>query len=314
MNMTGMAKSTSATSRVEPKNKSRRLEARDARFDETNLDGSPSELAAKASLYSDRQAAKSLSLDKSAPAGDGMESNARKDALQPKLPRPAHKQKSVNFVSHALLVAGPPERDLLVAAKKLENSRQREESQLETAPSNEMFRANPVAAEPLQQRHNVFAHGGLLLGDGSTGNVVQVTPDKPVNAPPDMQQTPPDEGFQSDNVLNEVELELVWLGEESMYCLSCPEFQFDFIYEYASPALKVALCKLSRHDESETEKLQQIVRMEDWLVTQRFDFCRNYIRKKLGRGFRRRRMGTVIAELRLLRRQQSERHFPAMIL
>jgi hypothetical protein len=36
--MTGMAKSTSATSRVEPKNKSRRLEARDARFDETNLD------------------------------------------------------------------------------------------------------------------------------------------------------------------------------------------------------------------------------------------------------------------------------------
>jgi hypothetical protein len=36
----------------------------------------------------------------------------------------------------------------------------------------------------------------------------------------------------------------------------------------------------------------------------------------LRRGFRRPRMGTVMAELRLLRRHQakSERHFPAMIL
>jgi hypothetical protein len=36
--------------------------------------------------------------------------------------------------------------------------------------------------------------------------------------------------------------------------------------------------------------------------------------KQLGRGFRRNQMGTMIAEPRLLRRQQSERHFPAMIL
>jgi hypothetical protein len=41
-----------------------------------------------------------------------------------------------------------------------------------------------------------------------------------------------------DNVLNEVGLELIWLGEESVYCLACPGFQFEFIYEYASPALK----------------------------------------------------------------------------
>jgi hypothetical protein len=35
---------------------------------------------------------------------------------------------------------------------------------------------------------------------------------------------------------------------------------------------------------------------------------------KLRRGFRRQRMRIVIAELRLLRRKQSERHFPAMML
>jgi hypothetical protein len=69
-----------------------------------------------------------------------------------------------------------------------------------------------------------------------------------------MQQTPRDEVFQSDNVLDKVELELIWLGEES--CLSCSEFQFDFIYEYASAALKVELRKLYRDDQSETEKLK----------------------------------------------------------
>jgi hypothetical protein len=104
------------------------------------------------------------------------------------------------------------------------------------------------------------------------------------------------------------------LGEESMYCLSCREFQFDFIYEYASPALKVEVRKLYRDDQSETKKLKQIVRMDDWLVSRRFDFVRKDIRMMLGRGFRRQRMGTVIAELRLLRRKQSVRHFPAMML
>jgi hypothetical protein len=175
------------------------------------------------------------------------------------------------------------------------------------------IRANPVAVQPLQHRHTVFIHA-LLLGDGSTGNGAQATPDEAADAPQDMQQMPQDELFQSDNVLSEVELELIWLGEESMYCLVCPEFQFDFIYEYASSALKVELRKLSRDDQSETEKLKQVVRMEDWLVSQRLDFVRKDIRMMLRRGFRRQRMRTVIASLRLLQRQQSDRHFPAMIL
>jgi hypothetical protein len=137
-----------------------------------------------------------------------------------------------------------------------------------------LVRAAPVAAEPLQQKHTAFTHAFVR----STGNGAQATPDKPASAQPDRQQTPPDEVFQSDNVLNEVELELIWLGEESMYCSSCPEFQFDFIYEYASPALKVELRKLSRDDQSETEKLKQIVRMDDWRVSRRFDVVRKDIR------------------------------------
>jgi hypothetical protein len=303
-NPTGMGKSTSTSSRVEPQN-IKRVEAGGARVGEADLGGSPSELAAKPSLYSDRQAAKSLSPAESASAGDSVESNTRKDALQAKLPWPAHQQKSINSFSNALLVAAPPENDFIVATKKPANSGQGTEF-------NKITRANPVAAEPLQQRRNLFTHT-LLLGDGSTGNGAQATPGKPANAQQDTQQTPPDEVFQSDNVLNEVELELIWLGEESMYCLSCPAFQFDFIYEYASPALKVELRKLSKDDQSEAEKQKQIVRMKDWLVSRRFDFVRKDIRKKLVRGFRRQRMRIVIAELRLLRRHQSKRHFPATV-
>jgi hypothetical protein len=56
-----------------------------------------------------------------------------------------------------------------------------------------------------------------------------------------------------------------------------------FIYEYASLYLKVELRKLSRNDQSRTEIWKQIVRMEDWLVAQRFDFV-NYIRTMLSRG------------------------------
>jgi hypothetical protein len=53
--------------------------------------------------------------------------------------------------------------------------------------------------------------------------------------------------------------------------------------------------------------------MKDRLISRRFDFVRKDIQKMLRRGFRRQRMIIVIAELRLLRRQQSKRHVPAMI-
>jgi hypothetical protein len=238
------------SSRVEPQNM-KRVKAGD---------DSPSELAVKLSLYRDRQAAESLSSDKPPLAGDSLESNTRKDALQERLPYPAHQQTSINSLSHTvLLVAGPPENDCLVAAKKPANSTQ--------------------SAEKQRQSHNVLTHA-VLFGDGfaSTGNGVQATADKPANAPPYMYQMPPDKVFLLDNVLNEVEMELIWLEEESMYCLVRTEFNFDFIYEYASPALKVELRKLSGDNQSETGMLNQIVRMDDWRVSRHFDFTRKDIR------------------------------------
>jgi hypothetical protein len=143
-----MAKSPSPTSRVKPQ-KFRRLEAADARFHEMDLNGSPPKLAA--SLYSDRQAAKSTS-----------QLRTLERTHYGRKCRGAHQQKSVNVAAHALLDAGSPENGFLVAAKKPANSRQGAISQFETAPSNEILRANTVAAEPLQLRHNLFTSPSCL--------------------------------------------------------------------------------------------------------------------------------------------------------
>jgi hypothetical protein len=96
---TGMAKSTSTSSRCELENV-KRVEAGGARVGEADLGGSPSDLAAKPSLYSDRQAAKSPSPVESASAGASVESNTRKEALQAKMPWPAHQQKTINSFSN----------------------------------------------------------------------------------------------------------------------------------------------------------------------------------------------------------------------
>jgi hypothetical protein len=59
-NQTGVAMSPSTSSRVESKHR-KRVKAGDARFDGNDRHGSPLELAAKTSLYSNREATKSLS-------------------------------------------------------------------------------------------------------------------------------------------------------------------------------------------------------------------------------------------------------------
>jgi hypothetical protein len=129
--------------------------------------------------------------------------------------------------------------------------------------------------------HNKRMHGPewesyeKLVDEDAIANYWKLsTTEEEATQAPDIQQT----FFHTDNVLNAVEMELIWLGEESMYCLVCPEFQFDFIYEYASPTLKVELRKLSRDDQSETQKLNQIVRMDNSRVSRHFDFTRKDIR------------------------------------
>jgi len=186
-----------------------------------------------------------------------------------------------------------------------------------SSSNSEESKESGLASTHMSLPTKAFSHhlllGGVPAEITSTDNEL----DTPVNAAADdndassqKRQMPQDALFQSDPILNPVELELLWLGEESMFCLSVTEYQFDFIYEYASSALKVELRKLSQ-DDSETKKLRQIVRIDEcWLVAKRVDFVRKEVQKLLCGGFRRAYIGLVIAELRLLRRGQSPRHFP----
>jgi hypothetical protein len=75
--------------------------------------------------------------------------------------------------------------------------------------------------------------------------------------------------FYVDTVLNRNEMELLWLGEESMCCLYRTEFDFDFVWEYASESLRMELRKFSP-DSSENQKIMQIVRTEDIIIGKRF--------------------------------------------
>jgi hypothetical protein len=84
---------------------------------------------------------------------------------------------------------------------------------------------------------------------------------------------------------------------------------YRIFYEYVSPALNVERRKLSRDDQRDGKvKIDRILRVKDLLVTLQG------IRMMFRRSFRRQRMRAVIGELRLLRREQSQRYFPATIL
>jgi hypothetical protein len=100
-------------------------------------------------------------------------------------------------------------------------------------------------------------------------------------------------------ILNPIESEMAWLAEESVYCLRNREIQWNFVWKYASPTLKVELRKISNEDGNQ---LDQLVRVRDGLVSRRFAVVRQDIRRKLHRGFLRTRMRNVIPKLRLASR------------
>jgi hypothetical protein len=101
-------------------------------------------------------------------------------------------------------------------------------------------------------------------------------------------------------ILKNTEVELAWLCEESMYCLNREEISWEFVWEYASPALKVEMRKLQSDRGCD---LRYLVRHVDPLVPRRFETKRQEIRRSLRSGFRRPVMSQVVAEMRLRGRQ-----------
>ncbi|GKY92186.1 hypothetical protein MPSEU_000189900 [Mayamaea pseudoterrestris] len=123
---------------------------------------------------------------------------------------------------------------------------------------------------------------------------------------------PHDPIFETDCILNPLEMQLLWLGEESMFSMGEAEFQFDFIYAYATKALRVEIRKLNL-DSSESAKICQIIR-SDWQVRRRFKDGRVQIRKMLNQGYRRQATGSAIAQIRVSRRLGKKlTEFPPMV-
>jgi hypothetical protein len=120
-------------------------------------------------------------------------------------------------------------------------------------------------------------------------------------------------------ILNPTEQELAWLFEEFRHCNGTHHDQdpsnlrWDFVWEYASPALKADL--RSFEDDAHQAKLDALIR-KDPLVTNRMQLVQNRIAQLLQGGFRRLQMKRVIATLRLVknrsRKKTGERiKFPA---
>jgi hypothetical protein len=101
-------------------------------------------------------------------------------------------------------------------------------------------------------------------------------------------------------ILNATEIEVAWLVEESIYGLRNREIQWDFVWEYASPGLRIQLRKV---DFACGTELEQLIRFQDVLVSKRFPVKRRLIRRELHRGELRERMRDVVPKLRLAGRQ-----------
>lgn len=109
---------------------------------------------------------------------------------------------------------------------------------------------------------------------------------------------PEDPCFYTHKILGAIEMQLLWLGEESMYCLGQSEFHFPFIYFYATEELRRAIRQIDL-SLSEAEKITHLVDMKGWLVRESFERGRLDIRRMLSQGHRRRMMQATIARFRV---------------
>ena len=143
-----------------------------------------------------------------------------------------------------------------------------------------------------------------LTNDASSSEVVKPEAEKPtvsmIASYPPITDVPEElPWFPNDPqeiILNATEEEIAWLVEESIYCFRSKVVRWDFVWEYASPALKIELRRIKYGEENQ---LEQLVRISDVLVGKRFPIKRKHIRRELHRGFIRDRMQQAISELRL---------------
>ena len=160
----------------------------------------------------------------------------------------------------------------------------------------------PPARAKLPFRHVLFSNPML---EGITTRPKNISPSAMLNnlslhdGHPRVKEWFPHDKFES--ILTERERELAWLFEESHHCFRGVQEvtrDWDFVWAYASPALKVELRKFE--DDNHQSKFNNLVRWNDPFVKARMTAVQSYIRFLLNIGFRRLHMKRVIAVLRLV--------------
>ena len=106
-------------------------------------------------------------------------------------------------------------------------------------------------------------------------------------------------------ILKPLECEVAWLVEEARYCLrDRATVHWRFLWKYASPALRV---ELRRVQDGGNPSLEQLVRLQDKIVSERFSTLRRDVRRKILKGNSRPRMKQAIDSERLTSWQSQEK-------
>lgn len=125
--------------------------------------------------------------------------------------------------------------------------------------------------------------------------------------------------FKKDPILTEMELELLWLGVESIYCDPDPDqrlIQWDFVWEHASPRLRIELRKLpdtSQDDDPVMDEKRRLNSLlgegnERLLSHRRFQALREDCMLLMQSGYRRKSMALVVAKAFLNNRMRQNFH------
>ena len=111
-------------------------------------------------------------------------------------------------------------------------------------------------------------------------------------------------------ILKPLECEVAWLVEEARYCLrDRAPVHWRFLWKYASPTLRV---ELRRVEDGGDPSLEQLVRLQDKIVSERFSILRRDVRRKILKGNSRPRMKDAIDLERLASwRAQEKKNLPS---
>ena len=127
----------------------------------------------------------------------------------------------------------------------------------------------------------------------------------------------PKDKLYRDSTLTDLEMEVLMLAEECLYCWSVDKVDPEFLKTYGTKEMRVALERVqeesnaSPDDDHSDALLHSLIRWHEPVVRARFAHIRNVYHRKLRKGYRRPLMQPVLGPLRLAKLRGETCRFPA---